>query len=310
MKQLLYFLLILFFLLVILPTGIVLCLSPANPTSSTSNAPTVLVQNAKSGQIEEHDLERYLVGVLAAEMPASFHEEALRAQATAARTYIYNKMQSDTKNSDHPNADVCTDSTHCKAWLSETDMQEKMGKDWYKNYYQKLCDCVSDTRGEIITYENQPIVAVFHSTGSGRTENSKDVWGGDLPYLKSVASEGDKSAPKFSSTVEVSKEDICKTLGVTDPHVYGDTRTEGGAVDTVNIGGFLFRGTDIRTYFDLNSANFTVEETENSFIFHVIGNGHGVGLSQYGANAMAESGSTYREILSTYYTDVSFETAW
>ncbi len=310
MKHLLYLLLLLLFLLLVLPTSIVLCLSPKKADTEVSAAPTFFVKNVKSGEIEEHNLESYLIGVLAAEMPASFHDAALRAQATAARTYIYNKMKSGEKNSEHPDAVVCTDSAHCKAWLSDADMQNDLGADWYKNYHEKLARAVSDTQGEIITYDDEPIVAVFHSTGSGRTENAKDVWGGDLPYLKSVASEGDKSSPKFTSTAEVSKEDICKTLSVTDAHVYDCTRTEGGAVDTVNIGGFLFRGTDIRAFFDLNSANFTVEETENAFIFHVVGNGHGVGLSQYGANAMAENGSDHHEILSAYYTGVSFYKAW
>jgi len=136
------------------------------------------------------------------------------------------------------------------------------------------------------------------------------VWGGDFPYLKSVESAGDVISPKFSSTVNVPKTEICRVLGVTEAKAYDIERSEGGTVLTVNIGGFLFKGTDIRSYFNLNSANFEIEETETDFVFHVKGSGHGVGLSQYGANAMAEEGSSYAEILTKYYTDVALTKAW
>ncbi len=310
MKKLLLFLFLLFSVIILLPTFLTLCFSRPKHEEPRGFSPTVSVLYADTGQVSEENLEDYLVGVVAAEMPASFHPEALRAQAVAARTYIYNSMVSEEENAEHPNADVCTDSSHCKAWLSDETMQTGMGDGWYANYYSKIADAVKTTSGEIVTYHSEPIVAVFHSTGSGRTENSVDVWGGDLPYLKSVESAGDAKSPKFSSSVTVSKEEVMKKLGITETMVQDYTRSEGGAVLTVNIGGFLFRGTDIRAYFDLNSANFEIEETESDFIFHVKGNGHGVGLSQYGANAMAEAGSSYTEILTTYYTDVDIEKAW
>lgn len=309
MKKILLFIILLFTAVILLPTFLVLCLSkkPASkPPSST--VPFVSVKRTDNGKIEKINLETYLYGVVAAEMPASFHVEALKAQAVAARTYIYNHMKS--PNTEHPNADVCTDSTHCKAWLSEETLKTDMGEDWLVSYYPKIKESVDKTRGEIITYENEPIEAVFHSTGSGRTENSADVWGGDLPYLQSVESAGDATSPKFTSAVEVPKTKVCETLGVTECKVYEYERSEGGAVITVNIGGFLFRGTDIRSHFHLNSANFEIEETPESFIFHVKGNGHGVGMSQYGANAMAEEGSDYKEILTKYYTNVTITSAW
>ncbi len=310
MKKILLFMLLLFCILILLPAFLAICLfKPAEYTDTKEN-PTVRVLHSDSGSIESENIETYLIGVVAAEMPASFHSEALKAQAVAARTYIYNHMVSVEKNTDHPEADVCTDSAHCKAWLSDTALRTEMGDNWYADYYGKIEDAVRSTTGEIITYDNEPIVAVFHSTGSGRTENSADVWGGDLPYLKSVESSGDSASPKFSSTVTVSKDKICKTLGVTDTGVYAYTRSEGGAVLTVNIGGYLFRGVDIRSYFDLNSANFEIEETDTDYIFHVTGNGHGVGMSQYGANAMAQAGNDYITILTTYYTDVAISKAW
>ncbi len=311
MKKIVFCILILFLVTVILPTCIVLCLGKKTILKKGhADAPTVSVYRHDTGETVSFPLETYLEGVVAAEMPASFHAEALKAQAIAARTFIYNRIYEGTSDPDHPDAVVCTDSTHCKAWISEEQMKTGMGEGWYETYYPKIKASVTETNGEIVTYENEPIVAVFHSTGSGRTENAKDVWGGDLPYLKSVESAGDMSSPKFSSDVEVSKTKICETLGVTDPHVYTYTRSEGGAVLTVNIGGFLFRGTDIRAYFDLKSANFEIEETEENFIFHVKGSGHGVGLSQYGANAMAENGNDYKKILTAYYTGVSIKKAW
>ncbi len=310
MKKILLFLITLFCIIILLPTFLVLCFPKQKTEKTESGGPVARVLHADTGQVTEERVEPYLVGVVAAEMPASFHLEALKAQAVAARTYIYNRITSDEQDDDHPEADVCTDSSHCKAWLSDDALHTKMGESWYEVYYEKIATAVKSTKGEIVTYNNEPIVAVFHSTGSGRTENSADVWGGDLPYLKSVESAGDVESPNFSTSVTVSKREICETLGVTEATVADYTRSEGGAVLTVNIGGFLFRGADIRTYFHLNSANFEIEVTETDFVFHVKGSGHGVGLSQYGANAMAESGRGYAEILTTYYTDVLLSKAW
>jgi len=310
LKKLLIIILFLFLILILLPTFLVLCITKPEKKEAPVYAPFVTVLHSDTGQVENTNLETYLEGVVAAEMPASFHTEALKAQAVAARTYIYNSMTANEPNKDHPEADVCTDSAHCKAWLSNTAMHTEMGENWYETYFPKIQSAVLETRGEIVTYNDAPIVAVFHSTGSGRTENSADVWGGDLPYLKSVESAGDAYSPKFMSTAEYPKTEICETLNILDATVGEYTRSEGGAVLSVNIGGTSFRGTDIRAHFDLNSANFEIEETEETFIFHVKGNGHGVGLSQYGANFMAENGNGYEDILKTYYTGVALSRAW
>ena len=310
MKKIFLFIVSLFLILILLPSLIVLFLSKNEGEPKRLSSPSVTVLFADTGQVETVDLEKYLTGVVAAEMPASFHAEALKSQAVAARTYIYNHMVTDTQNAEHPKAAVCTDSSHCKAWISEEKMHTELGETWYDTYYEKIQSAVKSTHGEILTYNDEPIVAVFHSTGSGRTESSKDVWGGDLPYLQSVESAGDTSSPKFSSTVEVSKETVCSTLGIRDAAIGEYMRSEGGSVLSVLLGGVPFRGTDLRARFGLNSANFTIEETADTFIFHVKGNGHGVGLSQYGANSMAENGHTYTEILTTYYTDVVLEKKW
>jgi len=301
LRRILAYLLFFVFLIIGLPFCVSLFWDREQVAKNTYNL-TATVKKA-DGSVEVVNVEEYLYGVLAGEMPASFHAEALKAQAVAARTYIVNKKQDGEADETHPDADICTDSTHCKAWLSAEDIKSKMGDSWEKQYGDKMRKAISDTRGEIMVYDNEPIVAVFHSTGSGRTENSEDVWGGSLPYLRSVESPGDASSPKFESQVTVSKAEFENILGV--PAEIGETlHSQGGAVKSIVIGGKKFSGTEIRSLFGLNSANFEIVAEGDNITFNVKGNGHGVGMSQYGANAMAEEGATYDQILKTYYTGV------
>lgn len=311
MKKLLMLILMLVFIIVILPAIIVLLFGEREnvtrfaPAVSPSAAITVL--KADSGAVETVDLEEYLTGVVAGEMPASFHIEALKAQAVAARTYILH--QRENNSGAHPDADVCTDSTHCKAWLSEDEIKERFGEGWMRDYGAKVSEAVSSTRGQVMLYDNAPITAVFHAAGSGRTENSADVWGGDLPYLKSVESPGDVYAPDFYSDADVPKARLAALLSdykgmEISPEIGGTERSEGGAVKSIVIGGVGFKGTEVRSLLSLPSANFTVEDAGESFIFHVKGKGHGVGLSQYGADYFARNGKAYDEILKIYYRGV------
>ncbi|MBR5219050.1 MAG: stage II sporulation protein D [Clostridia bacterium] len=300
MRRILAYLLFFVFMIIGLP----FCVSifwTREETAQRKNI-TAMVKMA-DGSVREVDVEEYLYGVLAGEMPASFHKEALKAQAVAARTYIVNKKQNGETDDVHPDADICTDSTHCKAWLSEEEIQSRMGADWEKTYGKKMHSAISETAGEIMVYDNEPIVAVFHSTGSGKTENSEDVWGGNLPYLRSVESPGDMTSPKFESEVTVTKSAFESTLGVT-ADIGEVTHSQGGAVKSIVIGGKKWSGGEIRSLFGLNSSNFEIQQTDGEFVFHVKGNGHGVGMSQYGANAMAEEGASYDQILKTYYTGV------
>jgi len=269
------------------------------------------------GNIKEVSLEEYLIGVVSAEMPPSFETEALKAQAVAARTYILHKQGTD--NSAHKDADVCTDPSHCKAYISESDATAKWGEDWINIYKNKISEAVKGTQGEIVTYENEPIIAVFHSTSNGKTENSEDVWQTETPYLKSVLSEGEELSPRFKSTKECSFEEFKKMVTELNSEVCFEddktkwiteyTYTEGGSVNTVNIGGCRFKGTDIRTKFNLRSANFNIELTDR-VTFYVTGNGHGVGMSQYGANYAASMGSNYKEILAKYYLNTQIQKAY
>lgn len=281
--------------------------------SSDGNTPYMIMVKFSDGTIKQVGIEEYLIGVVSAEMPPSFESEALKAQAVAARTYIINRQRN--KASDHPDADVCTDPSHCKAYITEQEALNKWHESWNNEYKTKIKDAVNSTCGMIITYENEPITAVFHSTSSGKTENSGEVWQSQAPYLKSVKSEGEELSPRYKSTVEISRSEFInkikninklasfpeENISITDY-----TYTEGGSVKSLYIGGVEFKGTEIRSLFGLRSANFRIILKDN-VIFDVTGNGHGVGMSQYGANFAAASGYTYKDIISKYYSGTQIE---
>ena len=269
---------------------------------------TIDVLFAGENTVRTMNLEEYLCGVVAAEMPASFENEALKAQAVAARSYaIHRKIN---PSPDHPDAAVCTDYTHCKAYKNKEELADLWETD-EKEYSDKIRNAVFSTSGEVITYNGEVALAVFHSqSGSGRTENSKDVWGGDIPYLVSVESHGEESAPNFYSTVTVTfdefKTKICSEFSdikINSPQDIGEfDKSEGGSVKTLNIGKEKISGKDIRRIFGLRSSCFEIKADENNVTFEVAGYGHGVGMSQYGANAMAKEGKDYKQILYHYYT--------
>jgi stage II sporulation protein D len=282
----------------------------SKPNEAPSNK-DIMVSVLMDDKIEILELEKYICGVVTAEMPASFEIEALKAQAVAARTYTYLKTKS--KNKDHPNASVCTNPAHCKAYTSLDNANKKFGESWEKSFYSKILSACSNTRGEIVVYRDEPISAVFHSTSSGMTENSKDVWGGDLPYLVSVKSEGEEASPRYEDELTlnfdsfkerinsgIKKVKFTKTPKKWITHIQ---RNSSGSVATINICGTQFKGTEVRTLVGLRSTNFEIAIDKNISI-KTKGNGHGVGLSQYGANHMAKNGYSYIDILKKYYTGV------
>lgn len=251
----------------------------------------------------EMNMDDYLIGVVAAEMPAAFESEALKAQAVAARTYTLYKSPS----TDHP-ADVCTDYTHCQAYLTEDEMRTNWGS-MYDFYHEKIKNAVVSTTGEHLTYNSEPIMAVFHSMGGGQTENSADVWGTEVPYLVSVPSPGEEAATNYLSTVSIPFEDFKNTVLSQYPNAkissYLDISepvlTQGGHVKSMVIGSVTITGSALRSMFNLRSTKFDISFSQDLVIFNVTGYGHGVGMSQYGANAMAKEGKNYKEILSHYY---------
>lgn len=265
------------------------------------------------GQVQAMDLNEYLWGVVAAEMPASFEEEALKAQAVAARTYALHKAGG---SANHPEADLCTDYACCQAWIARDTARANWG-DNADRYADKITQAVGETNGEVILYDGQLISAVFHSSSGEGTQDAVAVWGSSVPYLQSVTSPEGEEVPNYHSEVTFSAQEFRDTYLAARPEAqlegqpetwFGQTiRTTGGSVDTIVIGGVSVTGPEARQIFGLRSAAFTVETGADSVTFHVTGFGHGVGMSQYGANAMAQEGSTYREILQHYYTGVTVE---
>lgn len=260
---------------------------------------------------EQMTLERYLTGVVRGEMPASFEMEALRAQAAAERSYVYYQLAAGRKDA-HPDADFCTDHTCCSAYLSETAAREKWGGD-FAPWNTRVEQAVSDTDGQVVLYNGRPILAVFHSSSAGRTAAAGDVWSGDLPYLVSVDSpEGEETVPNYYSTVTFTAAEAKEKLLEAHPELklsgtpdrwFGAAAENGsGRVETVSVGGTDIEGTELRRIFGLRSACFTVAADSESVTFRVTGYGHGVGMSQYGANQLAREGKTWQEILEWYYT--------
>ena len=277
---------------------------------------TVSVYIAQEDKVVTMNEMQYLKEVVSAEMPASFEEEALKAQAVAARSYLVSRQNAYKASGtppEHKGADICTDPTHCKAWISEEKRRESWGADADKNW-DRISRAVEETRGEVITYDGEVISAVFHSTSSGKTESSKDVWGGDRPYLVSVESYGDELSPKYKSKKEMSVKEFEKTAkdniaGVDfEKGIIGNiARSDAGGILTIEIGGVAVKGTEFRKIYDLRSTNVEITVNKDTVKFDVTGFGHGVGMSQYGANYLASQGKTYEEILKTYYTGVEIK---
>ncbi len=259
----------------------------------------ISVYNTVKDEIIKMSLEDYVVKVLEKEMPSSFEPEALKAQAVAIRTYALRKSGSEAK--EHKGADVCTDFKHCMAYEYNEDNIVKEYKDKYKK-------AVNDTKGEILTYENKLAATFFFALSAGNTQNCKDVWGTDLPYLRSVDSTSDTLQNNYKSEINLSSDEILQKLGVNLLDGYNLEKFESGYVKNLNAGGKTLSGKEVREKLDLKSSCFEITENDNSFIFTVYGNGHGVGMSQYGANEMAKQGKTYRQILEHYYNGTELAT--
>ena len=265
-------------------------------------------------QVVEMTMAEYLPGVVRGEMPAAFHQQALDAQAVAERTFIYYHMASGRKAA-HPDADVCMDYRCCNAYTSAQAAAEKWG-DHAAEYEAKVQQAVRDTDGQVILYNGQPILAAFHSSSAGVTADSGDVWSSSLPYLHSVETpEGEDSVPNYYSVSTFSPEEFREIFLAAhgDADLSGDpaewfrdrTVNDSGRVERVTIGGVSVEGTEVRRLFSLRSACFTVDTGEEGVAFRVTGFGHGVGMSQYGAELLARQGKTWQEIIHWYYADVT-----
>ncbi len=289
--------------------------TPASPEAVTQlESGATLAVRQTDGTTVQMDMNAYLWGVVAAEMPASFEMEALKAQAVAARTYAMNRIGAQNQN--HPDAAVCMDYRCCQAYISPQEALLNWGSSAYDNT-QKILSAVQETERDVILYEGKLISALFHSSSAGQTVDAVQVWGNAVPYLVAVDSPEGEDVPNFSSTVRIPLEEFRQTCLATYPEadlsgspegwIADISRSAGGSVESLSVGGVFMRGAAFRSLCGLRSANFHTSIVDNSLEISVLGFGHGVGMSQYGANALAKSGKTYKEILSWYYTGVSVE---
>ncbi|MDR4890190.1 stage II sporulation protein D [Fredinandcohnia sp. QZ13] len=280
--------------------------NPEPPQIASGPTVEVAVHRVSAQKIENVPLEDYVVGVLAKEMPAKFELEALKAQALAARTYVVRHMLSEEKIGVPDGADV-SDTTNHQVYKSI----EELKAEWKGDYdwkIKKITQAVKETQGQILTYDGAPIDAQFFSTSNGYTENSQDYYKNEYPYLKSVESPWDVNTEKFHDQVQISVADFEQKLGIKlgSGNDVGKVtaRTQSNRVATVEIGGKSFTGREVRETLGLRSTDFSWERKGNNIVIKTKGYGHGVGMSQYGADGMAKDGKSYKEIVSHYYQGV------
>lgn len=249
--------------------------------------------------VENIDLEEYLIGVVSSEVPVSFEDEALKAQAVASRTYALKQIE----NNKDQNYDV-TDNTLSQVYSTVDELKEKWGNN-FDEYYSKIKKIVNETKGEYVSYDNDYIYAFFFSTSNGYTEDNKNVFGADLPYLKIVDSSFDeKESSAFLTETTFTKDEFYNKLDMEysdELNIKNVNRSDSNRVLYLEINGENFKGREFQKLLGLRSNDFTIEEQENDILITTKGFGHGVGLSQYGANALAKQKKNYQEILKYYY---------
>ena len=280
------------------------------PPSPVKVSDKITVLDTKTEKMMELAVSDYLFGVVAAEISLKSEVETIKAQAVASYTYLLYKKDKN-KNESY---DITNDSSIDQAYISREEALEKWG-DNAENYEKKLNDCLTAVEGIYISYNNKPIFAAYHAISSGKTESNESVWGNKLPYLVEVQSMGDLLSPDYISEKKVTLEEfraafasLC-TLPEKGENFIGDiSRSSSGGVKTIKVGDKFFVGTEFRKLLSLRSTNFDVKFADNCFTFTVRGYGHGVGLSQNGAEYMAKQGSTFSEILAWYYKDCQLKT--
>lgn len=279
--------------------------------SSESDLPrdTIDVMMSNTGSVKTLKMREYIIGSLSGEMSASYHKEALKAQAVACYTFALYVASREEKRPE--GADISDDSTVYQSYIDEDARKKKWGDDYEKNE-KIMSEAVDEVFGQYLEYDGKPAMAAYHAMCSGKTESAANVWGKSVSYLKSTVSSGDKLAPNYETCQKVSADEFKRILfkkGLT----YGDyptdaskwigdiERYDSGVVKYVDICGRKISGTDMRSLFFLKSADFDISFADGGFTFTCRGNGHFVGMSQYGADYMARQGSSYDEILNHYY---------
>ncbi len=277
------------------PTGQISIEQTEDPT--TPKDPILVLRD--DGTVLEMDMNAYLTGVLLGEMPTNFDEEALKAQAVVARTYAQKRSVTGQKHS----GAVCTDAACCQGYR---DIDDYLLNGGTQDGVKKVTAAVKSTQMQVLTYNGALIEATYFSCSGGRTEDALAVWGTDIPYLQAVDSPGEENATHYTDSVKFTAEEFASKLGISPQgspitwlgHI---TYTQGGGVDTMVIAGNVYRGTTLRQKLGLRSTAFSMLAVGNHIHVMTKGFGHRVGMSQYGAEAMAVSGSTYQEILAHYY---------
>lgn len=279
--------------------------------SSESDLPrdTIDVMMSNTGSVKTLKMREYIIGSLSGEMSASYHKEALKAQAVACYTFALYVASREEKRPE--GADISDDSTVYQSYIDEDARKKKWGDDYEKNE-KIMSEAVDEVFGQYLEYDGKPAMAAYHAMCSGKTESAANVWGKSVSYLKSTVSSGDKLAPNYETCQKVSADEFKRILfkkGLT----YGDyptdaskwigdiERYDSGVVKYVDICGKKISGTDMRSLFSLKSADFDISFADGGFTVTCRGNGHFVGMSQYGADYMARQGSSYDEILNHYY---------
>lgn len=277
---------------------------PSGPQATRSEPVKIRVLQP-DGQAQEMNLEEYLVGVVLGEMPADFELEALKAQSVVARTFA---LRAQEQNSKHPGM-VCTDAACCQAYCAPADYLAQGGEE---GAVDKVTAAVRATWGQVLCYQGELIEATYFSCSGGRTEDALAVWGADVPYLRSTESPGEEGAAHYTDRVFFTPEEFSQALGglTGSPETWfgAASYTAGGGVEEMAIGGRIYRGTELRSLLGLRSTAFTVEAGAAGIWITTHGFGHRVGMSQYGADAMAAAGADYASILAHYYQGTTLET--
>ena len=276
------------------------------------NYGTIKLLHSDIGEVEEVPLDTYLCNVVSAEMPVDFELEALKAQAVVARTYTIYKIQ----NKKHDNAGICDDSSCCQAWLSKEERFARWDEEKRESNWAKIEQCVNETKGKIITYNGTPINAFFHSNSGGTTELPVNVWGGgtNIPYLQVIETAGEEGYSQYQSEAIFTQDELIEKLKSKYEDITIDFNnnddlkildyTDSGRVKTVKFGNHELSGTETRSLFDLRSTNFEIIKEDGNVKFSVKGYGHGVGMSQTGANSLAKEGKNYEDIIKHFYVGV------
>lgn len=286
--------------------------------ASQRGVDSFLIKDTATGQVNEVSLQDFVRGAVAAEMPVSFHPEALKAQAVAAHTFALHNHLVQEENADSAlnGADFEADPSGMKVYITEAQAKAFYGENGDR-YWEKICEAADSVLPYVLEYDDEPIVAAYHAISAGQTEDAANVWTGSAPYLQSADSPGDILAPDYETTVTLSTQELRELLLAAYPDLelqedpgewFGDeTRSESGYVVEIQVGGQTLHGKELRELLGLRSHNFDVLYTDTGFTFDVYGYGHGVGLSQYGADFLARQGKTFDEILDNYYTGAALK---